>query len=185
MSKKVIGIFVGSLRKASNSRKIAKAIQAITPEGYEFKLVEIGDLPLYNEDYDEEEAETPASYTRFREEVRALNGFIFVTPEYNRSIPAVLKNALDVGTRPKGKGVWGNKPGMVISNSPGSLAGFGANHHLRQCLVVVNTLVMAQPEIYLANITKGMDENGNFDENVKAILQKAVDAFVKWVERVS
>src|SRR5690606_32247005 len=103
MSKKVIGIFVGSLRKASNSRKIAKAIQAITPEDYEFKLVEIGDLPLYNEDYDEEEAETPASYTRFREEVRALNGFIFVTPEYNRSIPAVLKNALDVGTRPKGK----------------------------------------------------------------------------------
>lgn len=182
--KKNIGIFVGSLRKESFSKKIAKNLIDMAPSGYEFKIIDIGELPIYNQDFDDDN-QVPSIYTHFREEVKDLAGVIFVTPEYNRSIPGVLKNAIDVGSRPYGKSVWDGKPGAVISNSPGNLSGFGANHHLRQCLVFLNVLVMQQPEIYLADIHKAVGDDGKLRSSVKDFVQKAVDAFIAWVERLS
>lgn len=182
---KVIGLFAGSLRKESFSRKIAKAVAAMAPAGFEFKIISLGDLPLYNQDFDDEN-QVPESYTIFRNEVKAIDGAIFITPEYNRSVPAVLKNALDVGSRPYGKSVWDGKPGAVFSNSPGSISGFGANHHLRQSLVFLNVPVMQQPEVYLNKVNELFDERGNIQkEEIKEFLQKAVDAYIVWFNKNS
>lgn len=181
---KTIGIFVGSLRKESFSKKIAKNIVEMAPAGFEFKIINIGELPLYNQDFDDDN-QAPASYDTFRQEVKSLDGFLFITPEYNRSIPGVLKNALDVGSRPYGQSVWDGKPGAVFSNSPGNLSGFGANHHLRQCLVFLNVLVMQQPEVYLADIHKALNDDGQLQGSVKDFVQQAVDAFAAWVERLA
>lgn len=184
MSTKKIGLFVGSLRKESFSKKLANAILPMASSGFEFEIVDISELPIYNQDFDDH-GPAPASYATFREKVRGLSGFIFVTPEYNRSLPAVLKNALDVGSRPYGQSVWDNKPGAVFSLSPSSLSGFGANHHLRQSLVFLNVLVMQQPEVYLANIANALGADGSLsDESVKGFVQKAVDAFQVWADRV-
>ncbi len=184
MPDKTIGFFVGSLRKESFSRKIANALVGMAPAGFSFKIIEIGQLPLYNQDFDDHN-EVPETYSSFRKEVKALDGVIFVTPEYNRSVPAVLKNALDVASRPRGHNCWNDKPGAVVSSSPGTLAGFGANHHLRQCLVCLNVLTMQQPELYLAQVQSSFDENGNLTEKSRAFLQKAVDAYIAWFNRLS
>ena len=177
---KVIGIIAGSLRKESFSKKIGKALLAMAPEGFEFKTVRLDDLPIYNQDFDDNN-EVPEAYTTFRNEVKQLDAFIFITPEYNRSVPAVLKNALDVGSRPYGKSVWDGKPGAIFSNSPGVVGGFGANHHLRQSLVFLNIPVMQQPEVYLSKINELFDESGTIKEGeTKEFLKKAVDAFIKW-----
>ena len=128
-----IGIIVGSLRKNSFSKQIADNVVSLLPAGYEAEFVEIGNLPLFNQDY-EGDLGTPAEYTTFRNTIKALDAVLFVTPEYNRSIPAALKNALDVASRPYGESVWNGKPAAIISQSPGALAGFGSNHHLRQVL---------------------------------------------------
>lgn len=182
MSKK-IGILVGSLRKESFSMKIARAVIGMAPEGFDFELIPLDDLEVYNQDFDDHD-QVPESYPRFRDRIRAVDGLLFITPEYNRSIPAVLKNALDVGSRPYGKSVWDGKPGVVFSNSPGNLAGFGAHHHLRQCLVFLNIPVMQQPEVYLANIAGAMDDEGNItDDDVKKILQDAMDAAADWFRK--
>lgn len=156
----------------------------MAPAGFEFKIINIGELPLYNQDFDDDN-QAPASYDTFRQEVKSLDGFLFITPEYNRSIPGVLKNALDVGSRPYGQSVWDGKPGAVFSNSPGNLSGFGANHHLRQCLVFLNVLVMQQPEVYLADIHKALNDDGQLQGSVKDFVQQAVDAFGAWVERLA
>ena len=169
---KSIGIFVGSLRKESFSKKIAHSLIDMAPSGFEFKIIEIGELPMFNQDFDDH-GQTPKSYTNFRQEVKALDGFIFVTPEYNHSIPGVLKNAID------------GKPGAVFSNSPGNLSGFGANHHLRQCLTFLNVLILQQPEVYLADIHKALGDDGKLQGSVKDFVQQAVDAFIAWVNRVS
>jgi len=137
MSKPKIGVFIGSLRKESYSRKIARELESFALDKMDFKEIELGGLELYNQDFDDENKPT-VNWMRFREQVKALDGVLFVTPEYNRSVPAVLKNALDVGSRPYGKSVWDGKPGAVASVSPGGLGGFGANHHLRQSLVFLN-----------------------------------------------
>lgn len=183
MNKKVIGILAGSLRKESFSKKLGKAIIAMAPEGYEFQMISLENLPVYNQDFDDHD-QVPDSYGTFRKEIAALDGFIFITPEHNRSIPAVLKNAVDIASRPKGKNLWNGKPGAVFSNSPGPLAAFGAHHHLRQCLVCLNVHVQAQPEVYLAKIGEAFDENGDLNPSVKGFVQKAVDAFVGWMERL-
>jgi chromate reductase, NAD(P)H dehydrogenase (quinone) len=121
---------------------------------------------------------------KFRNEVRELNGVIFITPEYNRSVPGVLKNALDVGSRPAGKSVWNGKPAAIFSNSPGSLSGFGANHHLRQSLVFLNMPTMQQPEVYLSKVNELFDDNGIMKEGAtKEFIQKAVDAYIDWSKR--
>jgi chromate reductase len=177
---KVIGILVGSLRKESFSKKIAKAIIAMAPAEFAFKIISLDDIPIYNQDFDDHN-ETPASYHVFRTALKEVDGVIFITPEYNRSVPAVLKNALDVGSRPYGQSVWDGKPGAVFSNSPGNISGFGANHHLRQSLVFLNVPTMQQPEVYINKSNEIFDEQGAFrDDRSRAFLQKAVDAYISW-----
>ena len=145
-----IAVIVGSLRKASLTRKLAQAMIGLAPEGMEFSVVEIGDLPLYNEDL---EAEAPIEWRDFRQAVSDAEGVMFFTPEYNRSIPGCLKNAIDVGSRPYGQSVFAGKPAAVISQSPGAMGGFGANHALRQCLVFLDMPVLQQPEAYIDELT--------------------------------
>lgn len=184
MKVKTIGLFVGSLRKDANSKKIAQTLQSLTPEGYEYKIIPIGQLPFYNQDF-EDHNEVPESYTTFRNEVKNLEGVIFITPEYNRSVPAVLKNALDVASRPYGQNVWNNKPGAVISSSMGALAGFGANHHLRQSLTFVNIPTLQQPEMYLGNLnSNSFDENGIVkEERTLDFLKKFIESYTNWFEQ--
>lgn len=185
MSKKTIGVFVGSLRKGSFSKAIANAAASLAPEDVEIRTIELGDLPIYNQDLDDE-GNPPEAWEKFREETKQLDAFLFVTPEYNRSVPAVLKNALDVGSRPYGKSVWDGKAGGIISVSPGSLSAFGANHHLRQSMVFLNVLMLQQPEAYIGNVTSVLNSDGEIvNERTKAFLQQYMDAFVKWINTVS
>lgn len=175
-----VAVIVGSLRKASINRKVALALAELAPANLSLKIIEIGDLPLYNEDIDQT---PPASYTTFRQALLASDAVLFVTPEYNRSMPAPLKNAIDVGSRPYGKSVWGGKPGAVISVSPGAIGGFGANHHLRQSLVFLDVPCMQQPEAYLGGAGSAFDEAGHLSESVKPFLQSFINAYGHWVER--
>ncbi|MFT4024155.1 MAG: NAD(P)H-dependent oxidoreductase [Flavihumibacter sp.] len=180
---KIIGLIAGSLRKASFSKKIAHAVAGMAPAGFTFRIIALDDLPVYNQDFDDHN-EVPPSYTAFRGAIGALDGFIFITPEHNRSVPAALKNALDIGSRPYGSNVWSGKAAAVFSNSPGNLGGFGANHHLRQCLVCLGVPTMQQPEVYLAQVAACFDESGAMKEGKsKEFLQKAVDAYIAWFSK--
>ncbi|WP_417263024.1 NADPH-dependent FMN reductase [Celeribacter sp.] len=175
-----IAVLVGSLRKDSQTLKLAKALTKIAPEGLEFDFVEIGDLPFYNEDLDTDTP--PASWTRFRKEIKAANGVLFVTPEYNRSMPAAIKNALDVGSRPYGDSAWGGKPAGIVTASPSGIGGFGANHHLRQPLVFLNMPAMQQPEAYIGNLWNLFDEDGKIvTEGTEDFLKSWLEAYAKWV----
>lgn len=177
-----VGLISGSLRKDSYSTKVAKAVGNMLPDGFETELIEIGNLPLYNEDIDTETS-TPAEYTAFRQALQGVDAVLFVTPEYNRSVPAALKNAIDVGSRPYGQSSWDKKPAAIISQSPSNLSGFGANHHLRQSLVFLNMPVVQQPEVYLANVHELIDANGNItNEDTKQFLQSFVDTFVQLIK---
>jgi chromate reductase, NAD(P)H dehydrogenase (quinone) len=151
-SQRKVAVFVGSLRKNSYNRMIARALAALAPQGLHLEIVEIGQLPLYNQDGDDDGAPAP-EWTALREKIKAADGVLFVTPEYNRSIPGVLKNAIDVGSRPYGHSAWDGKPGAVVSVSPGAIGAFGANHHLRQSCVFLNMPMMQQPEAYIGNAT--------------------------------
>lgn len=176
-----VGIVVGSLRKDSFSQQIANNVTKLFPEGYETEFVEIGNLPLYNQDYDEN---SPAEYNAFRNKIKEVDAVLFVTPEHNRSVPAALKNALDVGSRPYGESVWDGKPASIISQSISNLSGFGANHHLRQSLAFLNMPVVQQPEAYLANSQDLLDENGVINnEGTIQFLQSFTDAFVELIKR--
>lgn len=180
---KTIGIIIGSLRKNSFSGSIADYFKSNEPEGYKFKLIDIGGLPLYNQDFDGEEVK---AYADFRNEVKALDAVLFITPEHNRSIPAALKNALDIGSRPYGSNVWSGKPGAIISQSPGGIGGFGANHHLRQVLAFLNILTLAQPEAYIGAYHTLIDENGALsNEGTKDFLNGFLAAFIKWIEKAA
>ncbi|MFJ4193096.1 NADPH-dependent FMN reductase [Pseudomonas sp. NPDC089534] len=176
-----VAVVVGSLRKASLNRKVALALAELAPANLKLNIVEIGDLPLYNEDIDGESP--PAAYRTFRQQVASSDAVLFVTPEYNRSVPAPLKNAIDVGSRPYGKSVWGGKPGAVISVSPGAIGGFGANQHLRQSFVFLNVPCMQQPEAYLGGAASAFDEAGKLNESVRPFLQGFIDAYGQWVEQ--
>lgn len=183
MKSKNIAVIVGSLRKESFSRKIAKALIALAPESLSLEILEIGELQMYNQDLEEV---PPAAWTEFRSRLKGFDGVLFVTPEYNRSVPAVMKNAIDIGSRPYGKNSWDGKPGGIVSVSPGALSGFGANHHLRQSLVFVNVPAMQQPEAYIGNAAKLFDNNGKLtDESTREYLRKFIDAYAKWVVRNS
>jgi len=180
---KKIAVFVGSLRRESFNRKMARALAALAPESLQLEIVEIGGLPLYNQDYDDE-GKPPAAYIEFRERVKSCDGVLFVTPEYNRSIPGVLKNAIDVGSRPYGKSVWDGKPGAVMSVSPGAIGGFGANHHLRQCLVFLNVPAMQQPEAYVGGAANLFDEKGDLaNDSIRDFAGKFMHAFAAWVDK--
>src|SRR4051794_30063630 len=181
MKKYKIAVLVGSLRKASYNLKTAKALIALAPDLLSLEILNIGELPFYNEDL---EASIPHQWAVFREQLSASDGVLFVTPEYNRSVPAVLKNAIDVGSRPYGKNAWDGKPGAVVSVSPGNIGGFGANHHLRQSLVFINVPAMPQPEAYIGGAAKLFDNNGALVvESTKEFLKSFMVAFAKWVDK--
>lgn len=178
--KKKVAALVGSMRKGSFNRKMALELIALAPESLEMKIVEIYDLPLYDPDLDEN---SPRTWTRFRREIAASDAVLFVTPEYNRSVPAVLKNAIDVGSRPYGSSVWNEKPGGVVSVSTSALGGFGANHHLRQSAVFLNIPMMQQPEAYVGKAEEIFDENGKIkSEGTRKFMQHFIDAYALWVK---
>ena len=179
MNKLKIAVIVGSLRKESYNLKTAKALIALAPESLSLELLSIAELPMFNEDL---EATPPNEWVAFREQIRAADGLLFLTPEYNRSVPGVLKNAIDVGSRPYGQNSWDGKPAAVVSVSIGNISGFGANHHLRQSLVFVNVPTMAQPEAYIGGATALFDERGNLtNESTTGFLKTFITAFEKWV----
>jgi chromate reductase len=181
MTKHKIAIIVGSLREGSINRKVAKSMCAIASDKLDCTIVEIGDLPLYNQDLD---SAPPEAWVRFRSEVKAADGVLFVTPEYNRSVPGVLKNAIDVGSRPYGRSVFTKKPAAIVTASPGAIGGFGANHHLRQSCVFLDMPVMQQPEAYLGHVSDdSFGPNGELvDEGFKKVVTKLAGAFADWVD---
>lgn len=176
---KKIGVLIGSLRKDSYNKRIAENIIKIAPATLSFEVIEIGNLPLYNEDLDH--GNPPAEWVSFRKKLKNVDGVLFFTPEYNRSIPGVLKNAIDVGSRPSGKSAWSGKPGGVVSVSAGQLSAFGANHILRQSMVFLDVPMMQQPEAYIGHVDSLLDENGNTVEGTTKFLKRFVEAFAKWV----
>jgi chromate reductase, NAD(P)H dehydrogenase (quinone) len=179
MEKLKIAVFVGSLRKESYNLKTAKALITLAPESLSLEIINIGALPMFNQDL---EATPPEEWKALREQILAADGVLFLTPEYNRSVPGVLKNAIDVGSRPYGQNSWDGKPGAVVSVSIGNIAGFGANHHLRQSLVFVNVPAMAQPEAYIGGAADLFDESGNLtNESTKEFLKTFLEAFEKWI----
>ncbi len=177
-----VAVFVGSLRKESFTRKLAHALAEVAPPSLSLQIVEIGDLALYNQDL---ETDTPANWTAARERIRQADAVLFVTPEYNRSISGAIKNVIDIASRPSGKSAWNGKPCAVVSNSPGVIGGFGANHHLRQCLVFLNMPVLQMPEAYIGGIDKKFDAAGKMtDESTRVFLTKFMTAFDEWITRI-
>ncbi|HEY9721437.1 MAG TPA: NADPH-dependent FMN reductase [Oscillatoriaceae cyanobacterium] len=176
-----VAVFVGSLRKESYSRKLALAMMGLAPASLRPAIVEIAHLPMYNQDLDTDSA--PASWVALRRRVKEADAVLFVTPEYNRSVPAVLKNALDVASRPYGASAWNGKPGAVVSNSPGAIGGFGANHHLRQSLVFLNVPTMQQPEAYVGHVDKLFGAQGEITvEATRTFLAQFMQAYADWIE---
>ena len=178
-----IAIIVGSLRQGSLNRKVARSICALRGDNLQCSMLEIGDLPLYNQDLD---ADPPEQWTRFRQQVAASDGVLFCSPEYNRGIPGVLKNAIDVGSRPYGQSVFDKKPAAIVTASPGSIGGFGSNHQIRQACVFLNMPVMQQPEAYLGHVTDdSFDEAGCLkDGPLKDLVKNLAHAFHDWVEMI-
>jgi chromate reductase len=176
-----VAVFVGSLRRDSFSKKMAKALSEGAPPALKLSSVEIGDLPLYSEDL---EAHAPESWLAFRRRVKSADAVLFVTPEYNRSVPGVLKNAIDVGSRPYGQSAWTGKPGAIVSVSPGALGAFGANHHLRQSMVFLNVPMMQQPEAYIGGAADLFNAQGKLTgESTVEFLRNFMQAFATWIAR--
>jgi chromate reductase, NAD(P)H dehydrogenase (quinone) len=176
-----VAVLVGSLRRESLNRKAANALAAMAPASLKLEIVEIGDLPLYNDDL---ESAVPPAWAAFRERVRAMDAALFVTPEYNRSVPGLLKNAIDVGSRPYGKSVWSGKPCGVVSVSPGALGAFGANHHLRASFVFLDMPAMQQPEAYIGGAGTIFDAAGKItSDGTRQLFEKYIAAFAAWVEK--
>ena len=178
-----IAILVGSLREGSINRKVARSICGLRGDNLDCSMIEIGDLPLYNQDLD---ASPPDQWVRFRQQVADADGVLFVSPEYNRGIPGVLKNAIDVGSRPYGQSVFDKKPAAIVTVSPGSIGGFGSNHQIRQAAVFLNMPVMQQPEAYLGHVTDdSFDDSGCLKEGpLKDIIKGLAQAFHDWVEMI-
>ena len=175
-----VAVVVGSLRKDSVNRRIAKALEALTPN-LAFNFIEIGDLPFFDQDL---ESDPPAQWVRVRQEIAAADAVLFVTPEYNRGLPAVLKNAIDVASRPYGHSVWNGKPGAVISVTIGNQGAFGANHQLRQSLVFLNVPTLAQPEAYISGALSLFDEKGELiNDSTASFLAAYGQAFSAWIEK--
>ena len=178
---RTVAVLVGSLRKDSFNRKVAKALEALTPN-LRFNFVEIGDLPFFDQDL---ESDPPAQWVRLRNEVAAADAVLFVTPEYNRGLPAALKNAVDVGSRPYGHSVWNGKPAAVISATMGGQGAFGANHQLRQSLVFLNMPTLQQPEAYISGAHTLFDENGELiNDTTTEFLRAYGQAFSAWIEKI-
>jgi chromate reductase len=179
MAQTKIAVFVGSLRKESFTRKMAKALMKLAPDSLNLEIVEFGGLPLYDQDLEDN---PPTAWIEFRERIKKVDGVLFVTPEYNRSVPGGIKNAIDVGSRPYGRSAWNGKPAAVVSVSPGVIGGFGANHHLRQSLVFLNMPAMQQPEAYMGNAANLFDESDNLvNGSTREFAAKFMHAFAAWV----
>ncbi len=180
IAKHRIAVIVGSLRQKSVNRRMAHAMAALAADRLDCQFIEIGDLPLFNEDL---EPSPPAPWTAFREQVAAVDGVLFVTPEYNRTIPGALKNAIDVGSRPYGKSVWSKKPAAVVTASPGGIGGFGCNHALRQACVFLDMPMLQQPEAYLGGVSdKSFAPDGSFtDPALAKVAGRIIHAFADWV----
>jgi chromate reductase len=176
-----VAVLVGSLRRESWNKKAAKAMVELAPKHVQFSFLQIGDLPPYNQDA--EGAHAPELWTMFRAQVRDADAVLFATPEYNRSVPGVLKNAIDIGSRPPGANAFAKKPGAVMSASTGAIGGFGASHHLRQMAVFLDIPMLQQPEVYLGHADKLFDAQGVLvNEDVRKLLEKFGKAFVAWIE---
>jgi chromate reductase len=180
MDKLKVAIIVGSLRADSVNRKIAQAMCRTAADRLDCSIVEIGDLALFNQDI---EASPPPEWVAFKQAIAAADGILFVTPEYNRSIPGALKNAIDVGSRPYGQSAWEKKPAAIITASPSGIGGFGANHALRQCCVFLDMPVMQQPEAYLGGVSdKSFDGDGSLtDPALAKLVGRLAYAFADWV----
>ncbi len=177
-----VAVLVGSLRQASLNRKMARALAKLAPAPLQLDIVEIRDLPLYDEDL---EAHPPPAWTEFRDRIRAADAVLFVTPEYNRSVPGGLKNAIDVGSRPYGQSVWSKKPCAVVSVSPGGIGGFGANHHLRQSLVFLDMPVLQQPEAYIGGAATLFADDGSIvNEGTRKFVTGLLEAFAAWIDKL-
>lgn len=177
-------MLTGSLRKGAFSRKIARSMSELMPDTAKIVPVEIGGLVLYNQDFDDE-GSTPPEWTTFRRQLEEVNGFLFITPEYNRSMPPVLKNALDIGSRPFGVNRWEGKPGAIISISPGKMGGFGAYHALRQVLGFLNVLLLQQPEMYLSGAAELFNDKDDLAHPAtRQFLQDFAETFVAWALRM-
>jgi NAD(P)H-dependent FMN reductase/ketosteroid isomerase-like protein len=178
-----LAVIVGSLRAQSFSRKIAKALAARAPDSVRCRFIEIGELPLYNEDLDGDSP--PAAWSAFRAAIRECDAVLFVTPEYNRSIPGCLKNALDVGSRPTGKNVFKGLPAGVVSVTPYQLGAFGANHALRQTFAFLDMPVMQQPEAYIGNVAELLDDKGAVTNgDTAAFFEKFMASLETWIRTV-
>ncbi len=176
-----VAVVVGSLRKGSLNRKMALALKAMAPASLALEIVEIGDLPLYDQDDD---AAPPAPSAAFKQAIAGADAVLFVTPEYNRSVPGVLKNAIDIASRPYGKSAWDGKPAAVVTVSPGAIGGFGANHHLRQSLVFLNMPTMAQPEAYIGGAGDMFDEAGAIKKpDTAKFMSTFLEKFATWIDR--
>ena len=178
-----IAIIIGSLRKDSLNRRVARSICALRNDNLDCSMIEIGDLPLYNQDLD---SDPPEQWTRFRQQIAASDGVLFCSPEYNRGIPGVLKNAIDVGSRPYGQSVFDKKPGAIVTASPGSIGGFGSNHQIRQAAVFLNMPIMQQPEAYLGHVSDAsFGEDGCLKEGpLKEIITGLAHACHDWVDTI-
>ncbi|PRA17813.1 MULTISPECIES: NADPH-dependent FMN reductase [Pseudomonas] len=183
MSPKKIAVIVGSLRKESLNRLFAQEVIALAPPSLLLEIVEINELNLFNQDLEENGKSAPEAWTRFRQNMASKDGVLFFTPEYNRSVPGVLKNAIDIGSRPYGESIWAGKPAAIVSVSPGASGGFGANHHLRQSMVFLDMPLLQQPEAYIGGAAKLLGEDGNLnDDGTTQFLKKFIHAFAAWIE---
>ena len=181
MKDSVIGVVVGSARRGSFSQAVADAIAGLLPAGFSARMIAVADLPVYNQDYDEN---SPESYVRFRGEVKGCDAFLFVTPEHNRSFPALLKNALDIASRPYGSNLWSGKPGAIVSVSPGAIGGFGSSKAALQVLSFLNLFLMQQPEMYIGGVADMIGSDGKIaNEKTVAFLQQFANSFAAWVDR--
>ena len=176
-----VAVIVGSLRKESFTRKVANALAKLAPDTLKLNLVTLNDISFFNQDL---EAAPPADWLAFREKLQKSDGIVFVTPEYNRSIPGVLKNAIDVGSRPYGKSSFNSKPTGIVSNSPGPLGGVSAAKHLQNILPGIAGPIMQQPEIYLNGVGDAFDDKGELTkDSLRGVLKQYIDAFAMHVEK--
>ena len=182
MTARNVAVIVGSIRKGSLNRMMAHALIGVAPASLELEIVEIAQLPLFNPDLD---SSPPPEWTAFRQRIKAADAVLFVTPEHNRSVPAALKNAIDMASRPYGSNCWDGKPAAIISVSPGAIGGFGANHHLRQSLVFLNMPALQQPEAYVGRAAALFDGDGKLVNPATAeFLEKFMQAFAAWIETI-
>jgi chromate reductase, NAD(P)H dehydrogenase (quinone) len=182
MAKRRVAVLIGSLRKEAFSRRLAEALRNVQPASLELEFVDIGALPLYNQDLETDSP--PAAWSEYRAKIAASDAVLFVSPEYNRGMPASIKNAIDVGSRPYGKASINGKPCAVASSSPGNIGGFGANLQIRQSVLFLDMPTMLQPELYVAQVDKVIEAGGKASNDAtRQLLEKFLAKFADWIER--